>query len=375
MDEVETMRCRGCGGGPVENVVDLGEQTGSDHFPPYDDPVPDGRWPLGLWLCHECALVQLGPVVPQVPEPVRAVESETSKAHAATTVAATLAEYPELVGGTVREFASHHGGSWLEHLTAAGCRPAGAGEPARLVVDVHGIAHEPDVGAQLQERVDALADDGLLVLEFHHLLPLVTGGQFDTIRHGHWSYFSLTSVSNLTERLGLKVVGAVAEPVFGGSLRVILARADTGRPVDPSVDEVLAAESAAGISTSAGLRAFADGAQRSAAALRDYLKGQRDAGRRVLAYGAPSKASVLLGVSDVRADLVPFTVDASPAKHGLSLPGVRIPIRSVEELVAARPDVVLILTWDIADEVVGQLEAAGGWGAEYVVPLPEPHRL
>ena len=95
----------------------------------------------------------------------------------------------------------------------------------------------------------------------------------------------------------------------------------------------------------------------------------------MLAYGAPSKASVLLGLAGVGTDLLPFTVDASPAKHGLSIPGVRVPIRPVEELAAAEPDVVLVLTWDIAAEVVQQLEARGGWGAEYVVPAPVPHRF
>ncbi|MDP9221818.1 MAG: SAM-dependent methyltransferase, partial [Actinomycetota bacterium] len=155
----------------------------------------------------------------------------------------------------------------------------------------------------------------------------------------------------------------------------LLADAAAGRPVDSSVEAVLAAEAAAGVGAPSGLRAFGLRAQQSATAVASYLTDQQAAGRRVLAYGAPSKASVLLGVSAVGPDLLPFTVDASVAKHGLSIPGVRIPIRPVEELIAAKPDVVLVLTWDIAEEVMGQLEARGSWGAEYVVPLPEPHRV
>src|SRR3954453_17718769 len=112
MGAARTLQCRGCLSGETVRVVDLGDQTGSDHFPAPDDPVPDGRWPLELWLCNRCALVQLGPVEPQVPEPVRAVESATSLEHARRTVAAVLAEHPELVGSVVYEFASHHGGSW-----------------------------------------------------------------------------------------------------------------------------------------------------------------------------------------------------------------------------------------------------------------------
>jgi hypothetical protein len=369
------LTCRGCGSPDTSRVVDLGAQTGSDHFTPVDDPVPDGRWPLELWLCGDCGLVQLGPIEAQMPEPVRAVESDTSRAHARTTVAAVLAERPELVGGTAFEFASHHGGSWLEHLAAAGSTVVDEGVPAQLVVDVHALAHEQDVDGELAKRAAALREDGLLVLEFHHLLPLIAGSQFDTIRHGHWTYLSLTAVQRLAADQGLVVVSATPEPVFGGSLRLLLAHSGSGQQPDESVARVLAAEAAEGVASADALHALDDRAHESARSLAAYLRGQREAGRRVLAYGAPSKASVLLGVSDVGPDLVEFTVDASPAKHGLSVPGVRVPIRPIEELVAARPDVVLVLTWDIADEVIGQLEARGGWGAEYVVPLPEPHTV
>ena len=374
MGAVHALRCRGCRSTDVDRVVDLGEQTGSDHFPSVDAPLPDPRWPLELWLCSSCALVQLGPVELQVPAPVRAVESATSREHASRTVAAVLAEHPEIVGGVVFEFASHHGGSWLEHLAAAGCRVAEPDEQAQLVVDVHALAHEQDVAKPLAERASKLRTDGLLVLEFHHLLPLVQGNQYDTIRHGHWSYLSLTAVLRLAADQGLIVLSATAEDVFGGSLRVLLAHLASGRTPDPSVAEVLALEHAAGIATSTALAAFERRAKSAASDVARFLTDQRGAGRRVLGYGAPSKASVLLGVSQVGTDLLEFTVDASPAKHGLSIPGARIPIRPIDELVAAAPDVVLVLTWDIADEVIATLEADGGWGAEYVVPLPEPHR-
>jgi hypothetical protein len=203
----------------------------------------------------------------------------------------------------------------------------------------------------------------------------VQQGQFDTIRHGHWSYLSLTAVHRLGPRHGLAVIEAVAEPVFGGSLRITLAHAASGRPVDASVARLLAAERAAGLDDGSGLEDFGQRARESAAALRGFLIEQREAGRRVLGYGAPSKAAVLLGLSRVGTDLLEFTVDASPLKHRLAIPGGRVPIHPVADLIAARPDVVLVLTWDIADEVVAQLERAGGWGAEYVLPVPRPRVL
>jgi hypothetical protein len=153
---------------------------------------------------------------------------------------------------------------------------------------------------------------------------------------------------------------------------VLLAHRSAGLPVDESVPRILAAERAAGLGDGTGLETLGQRAQASARALRTFLLDQRAARRRVLAYGAPSKAAVLLGLSGVGRDLLDFTVDAAPLKHGLAIPGGRVPIRPVADLVAARPDVVLVLTWDIAEEVVGRLETDGGWGAEYVLPLPVP---
>lgn len=368
------MPCRGCEQGTARRTMDLGRQPASDDFPALDAPGPDGRWPLELWWCPDCTLAQLGPVVAQVEAPVLAVESQTSRDHARRVVGATLDEFPWLAGRTVREFASHHGGSWLEALAERGCRQAASGEPADLVVDVHALAHERDVATRLTERRAALAADGLLVFEFHHLLPLVQQGQFDTVRHGHWCYLSLTALQRLAKGHGLKVIAAVAEDVFGGSLRALLAHEDSSHSSDGSVPAVLATERVAGLVDGSGLEDLGRRARRSAADLRDYLVAQRAAGRRVLGYGAPSKAPVLLGVAGVGRGLLEFTVDAAPLKHNRAIPGARIPIRPVSDLRAAQPDVVLILTWDIADEVVSQLEAAGGWGAEYVLPLPEPRR-
>jgi hypothetical protein len=366
------LSCRGCGAQDATRVLDLGPQPGSDHFPPISDPHPDERWPLELWLCHRCTLVQLGPTTPRMPEPPLAVESATSKAHARRSVQQILRTAGDLSGHRVAEFASHHGGSWLDHLTDAGARPASATERADLVVDVHALAHEREVGRALQERAARLAPEGLLVLEFHHLLPLLRGSQFDTVRHGHWSYLSLGAVQRLAVEHGLRVVSAQPVPVFGGSLRVLLCHECATRTSDDSVPTLLDEEEAAGLGRPESLAQLQEEAQRAAGLLHAYLMRQQAFGRSVLGYGAPSKAPVLLGLSGVGPDLLPFTVDAAPGKHGRRVPGCGVPIRPVEALQAARPDVVLLLTWDIADEVIDQLETAGGWGAQYVVPLPEP---
>lgn len=369
--------CRGCGSGDVTCVVDLGAQPAADYFPLFDTPGEDPRWPLELWHCGVCTLVQLGPIEPLLPEPPLAIESATSLAHAESSVKEILSDHPDLAGSTVCEFASHHGGSWLGHLAAAGCRTLdghqGGSELADLVVDVHGIAHEPDVSEMLRIRAERLAPGGLMVLEFHHLLPLFLGNQFDTVRHGHWSYFSLGAVARLAAMHGLAVTSVRQVNLFGGSLRVMLRHASSSSGPDDLVTQLLTEERTAGIADPVRLSSLHEHAITTAAALRTCVAEHKAAGRTVLGYGAPSKAPLLLGLSGIGPDLLPFTVDKAPSKHGRRIPGSGVPIRPVDDLRAARPEVVLVLTWDIADEVISQLEADGGWGATYLVPLPEPH--
>jgi hypothetical protein len=180
----------------------------------------------------------------------------------------------------------------------------------------------------------------------------------------------------LAAPLGLAVASVRRVPLFGGSLQVMLRHADASGGLDmadTSVKAVLDDEAAAGVDDPDRLAGLHAAAHRSATALHDYLVDQKDKGRTVLGYGAPSKAPVLLDISRVGPDLLPFTVDAAPGKHGRRIPGCGVPIHPVDDLRAARPDVVLVLTWDIADEVISQLEADGGWGAEYLVPMPAPH--
>ncbi|WP_344201568.1 class I SAM-dependent methyltransferase [Kribbella karoonensis] len=369
--DVVGFTCRGCAGADVVPVVDLGAQPCADYFPAADTPGPDPRWPLALWLCRECTLVQLGPVRPQLPEEPLAVESATSRAHAEASVKEILGDYPDLK--VVFEFGSPHGGSWLEHLYAAGCRLAQSDERADLVVDVHGIVHEPRYGEMLRLRAERLAPGGLLVMEFHHLLPLFVGNQFDTIRHGHWVYMSLRALRNLAAPHGLAVESVRQVDMYGGSLLVMLRHTAEAHP-DASVDVVLEDEDAAGIADEVQLGTLQDAAWHAAGALHEELARHRAAGRTVLGYGAPSKAPLLLDLSKVTTDLLPFTVDLAPGKHGRRIPGSSlVPIRPIDDLRAAKPDVVLVLTWDIADEIITQLESAGGWGTTYLVPLPEPY--
>ena len=368
-------RCRGCGRFEAASVLDLGNVPASDYFPSIDDPGEDPRWPLQLYMCRTCTLVQLGPSAHPEPEAPKAIESATALAHAAASAAQIFALEGMRSGDRVIEIDSHHGGSWLGGFRGAGMVARGPEEVAELVADVHGVAHEPDLRGPLAAHVRRLVPGGRLVMEFHHLLPMVAQAQIDTVRHGHWVYLSLRALERLLPLHGLMPVRAVPVDVFGGSLRVTAARVDDHPHVDASVAEVLEAERRAGLDRLESLVTFGHVGLRTARAFARHLRDARERRRTVAGYGAPSKAPVLVAIADVGADLLPYTVDLAPAKHGCRLPGTRIPILAPDELLARQPDEVVILTWDIADEIVDQLSRASdgtSWRPELFVPLPQP---
>lgn len=362
---VRIAACRGCASEDLSPVLDLGEQPACDYFPPVDDPGVDPRWPLGLVLCQACSLLQLDHSSPAPEEPL-AVESATILAHARSVTQKVLERVGATPGLRVREFSSHHGGSWLDTLTAAGCVVVDSG--ADLVLDNHSIIHAENLEAELAERVAALSDEGALVIEFHHALAQLVHAQFDTVRHGHPLYFSLHSWAAACRRHGLSVVDAWPEDVFGGCL-VVVARRGEHEPND-AVRAVLDAERDAGATSPIGYEGLASATAATVAALRDHVVAARAAGRSVAAYGAGSKACTMLGVAGMTSADLPMVADLATGKHGRRIPGTGIRIVSPAELVASAPDDVVVLTWDIAPEVVAQLRGAGLGDTRFVVPLP-----
>jgi hypothetical protein len=370
--------CRGCGELAATAVLDLGEVPASDYFPPLDDPGPDPCSPLQLFVCAECALVQLGPSEHPEPQPSLAVESVTAQIHAARSAAEIVATEGLRPGDSVIEIDSHHGGSWLSGFIAANLVERPAQASADVVADVHGIAHEPDLVEPLAEHARRVAPGGRLVLEFHHLLPMLEQSQIDTVRHGHFVYLSLIAMDRLLRRHDLVPTRAVPVDVFGGSLRLTAARAADDPAVDGSVARVLAAERGAGLEHPDAVVRFGERGRRNAREFAEHLRSLRESGRSIAGYGAPSKAPVLLALAGVDESLLPYTVDLAPAKHGSRLPGTRIPILPPEQLLARRPHEVAVLTWDIADEIVSQLaRAAAGldWSPRLYVPLPAARYL
>lgn len=372
------LTCRACDAPAPRPVLDLGDVAASDQFPPADEPTPDPTWPLRLYVCEECHLVQLGRERGLYPEPQMAVDSQTALDHARSSVAEILADEGLAPGATVIELDSSHGASWLPAFLDAGLTAVEEDGTADLVVDVHHLMHADDLDATLAAHVRRLVPRGRLVLEFFHVLPVVEKTLIDTIRHGHFIYLSAIAAVPLLARHGLTVTRVKLVDVYGGSVRLTAARTEEAPAVDPSVEAVIARERAAGLDGFESLEALGAKGALTAEAFRAHLERLRRDGRRVAGYGAPSKATVLLALAGVGSRLLPYTVDLSPAKHGCRVPGAGVPIRPVEDLLVDRPDDVVVLTWDIADEVATQLArlaADSGWSPRLWAPLPTLRQL
>jgi len=256
--------------------------------------------------------------------------------------------------------------------TALAGRLRAQGRAADLMAANNVLAHVPDINDFVAGFAHLLKPTGVATFEFPQLLNLVRFHQFDTLYHEHFSYLSLTAVQRIFQANGLQVFDVEDLPTHGGSLRVYAQRSDsTTHAMQPAVQRQLEAEKEAGVQTPgfyAGLQAAAEGIKN--ALLRFLLDAQRD-GLKVAAYGAAAKGNTLLNFAGVRPDLLPYVVDRSPGKVGRFMPGSRIPIVNEAHLQADRPDRILILPWNLAQEVTGQLSYAQQWGARFVRAVPQ----
>ena len=240
-----------------------------------------------------------------------------------------------------------------------------------LVLGNNVLAHVPDINDFVAGFREVLAPGGSVTVEFPHLLQLVQQGQFDTVYHEHFSYLSLATVNLIFAAQDLTVWDVEALPTHGGSLRVWAQHRENPRAQTVRVAEMLRLEEGAGMGQPdfyRGLQARADCIK---VALVGFLIEQKRAGRSVVGYGAAAKGNTLLNYAGVRPDLLPFVADASPHKQGRYLPGSRIPVRDEAALRAARPDCVLLLPWNLRDEIAGQLAYVRDWGARFVTAVPE----
>ncbi|MEO3853602.1 class I SAM-dependent methyltransferase [Acrocarpospora sp. B8E8] len=393
--------CRLCGSASLVSVVDLGATPPCERFLTADQLAePEVTYPLHLRVCTDCWLAQIPALI--TPE-----ETFTEYAYYSSYSTSWVEHAREFVDAAVErlkpqfvvEVASNDG-YLLQHVVAKGIRclgvepSANVGQaardkgvptvteflgpetgaavraehgPADLVVANNVYAHIPDVIGFTKGLRALVADDGWVSIEVQHLLTLMELNQYDTIYHEHFQYYTVASAQNALASGGLTLVDVELVPTHGGSIR-LWAR-PSGEP-GLRVLEILAREKAAGLHELSG---YAEFAARVARVRRDLLRFLIDAaaeGKTVVGYGAPGKGNTLLNHCGVRPDLLAYTVDRNPYKHGRFTPGTRIPIHAPEQIALDKPDYVLVLPWNLRTELSEQLSYVHEWGGRLVFPIP-----
>lgn len=243
---------------------------------------------------------------------------------------------------------------------------------ADLLVGNNVLSQVPNLNDFLRGMKRLLKSDGVITMEFPHLLQLMNDNLFDTIYHEHFSYFSFITAEKIFAAHGLTIFDVEAVPIHGGSLRIFARHTeDLSKPVGPRVAERRGHEEAAGLTRLETYGAFTEKVKATKRELVAFLIETKRAGKSIAGYGAPGKSATLLNYCGIRTDFVDYTVDRNPYKHGRFTPGTHIPIYPPERIMETKPDYVLILPWNFKDEILQQMAHIRQWGGRFVVPLPE----
>jgi C-methyltransferase-like protein/putative zinc binding protein len=366
--------CRWCRSRSGVRVLDAGLQPPSDLHPLPTDPTPDPQFPLIMVMCTDCRLVQLESDS-TTPEEPRGLEPRALVEQAEAAVDQATANGYLRPGIQVLEYPSPHGGSWIEQLERRELIEVSQG-PAELLVDIFGMMHEPDQRAALINRISQMSADAILLMQFHTAAAIVRSGFWNALRHGHFAYYSTPVLVRMAAESGLTAISVSEYPLYGGTILLALAKEGSrwggqGDSVTALVDQ----EVAEGILKPATVGSLNDSLANSASALSRYLADARARSEIVAGYSAASRTSALLQLGHVSADDLVSIADAAPGLHGRTMPGSRIPIVSPAELIARRPDKVLLFVPDLLDEVRRTLPEIERNGGRWVVLDPMPREI
>jgi SAM-dependent methyltransferase len=401
--------CRFCGSLSLVPIVNLGSSPlANSYLTPAMLRQPECFYQLCVYLCRRCFLVQLDSIVP--PENIFSdyryfsSYSDSWLAHAKAYAALAIKEFGLSQTSRVIEVASNDG-YLLQYFREKGIRVLGIdpaaniarvatangiptvpnffgedlarqlvaeGTEADLLIANNVLAHVPDLNGFVRGLKILLRPQGTLTLEFPYLARLMEENQFDTIYHEHLSYFSFTAANRILKTHGLTVFDVEELPTHGGSLRVYACHWDDGtKPTRLRVKAMLTAEENLGLQTITPYLEFAERIKGVKRKLLKWLIRTKEESKSVVAYGAPAKGNTLLNYCGIRTDLIDYTVDRSPHKQGLFLPGTRIPICATERIAQTRPDYVLILPWNLKSEIMRQLAYIRQWNGKFLVPIPQ----
>jgi len=401
------LTCRLCGAAVWRTFVDLGSMPlANSYLEPHQAQDEEPRYPLHARVCDECLLVQVEAVLPAEAifrDYAYFSSYSPSWIEHARGFAETASGDLGLTGNSLVVEIASNDGYLLRHFQAAGIPVLGiepaenvarvavdAGVPteavffgletaqslvernlqADLLVANNVLAHVPDLNDFVAGMAVALKPEGVISIEVPHLLKLIADTQFDTIYHEHFSYFSLLTVESALAAHGLAAFDVEELTTHGGSLRVWAGH--QGRAPAPS-ERLLAmrkTEAVAGIESSEAYSQFAERVHECRGLVVDFLRSAKTGGQTVVAYGAAAKGNTLLNFCDVSVDDIAFVVDRSPHKQGRLLPGTHLPIEDPAKVVEARPDFLLILPWNLRDEIMEQMASIREWGGRFVTPIP-----
>ena len=400
--------CRACGAPLTQTLVDLGlSPLANSYVPPQHAATPDPMYPLHARVCDACLLVQVDDVVPadhifNQDYAYFSSFSESWLAHCKAYADMSIKRWGLGAESLVLEIASNDG-YLLQYFVqqgvpVLGVEPSGnvaavaeeRGVPTRvdffglelaealvkegvrpdLICSANVLAHVPDINDFVAGVAHLLQGDGVYTVEFPHLANLISQVQFDTIYHEHYSYLSLVAVERIFARAGLRVFDVEQLPTHGGSLRVYACLEAATHASTPAVAAVRDAERAAGLHGPVGYQGFETYVMAVRDGLLSYLEQAQAEGRKVAAYGAAAKGNTLLNYCGIGPDLIAYAVDRNPAKQNTLLPGSRIPVRAVEALNEDRPDDILILPWNLREEIIAQLTDLRDQGVRFVTAIP-----
>ena len=403
--------CRSCGADLERLFVDLGQSPISNSLRhPDQEDEPEAFYPLRAFACDACGLVQIHDIAAREAHFNRDYAyfssfSDTWLAHAESYAHTMIARQGLGPTSQVVEVASNDG-YLLRYFKAAGVPVLGVdpaancaeaamlhhGVPTRvtffgrqtardlvreglsadLIAANNVLAHVPDINDFVAGFSILLKPDGVLTIEFPHLLQMMENNYFDTIYHEHYSYLSLLAVERLLARHGLAAFDLDVLSTHGGSLRVHVGHASAGRRASDALLAFRAREAAAGLDGPAAYDAFSARARATKRSLLKLLIRLKDEGATLAAYGAPAKGATLLNYCGIGRDFIDYTVDRNPRKQGLVMPGVAIPVHPPERIFETRPDYLVILPWNLKDEIIAQMSGIRTWGGKFITPLPEP---